>query len=70
MPWADIGRIMAERYAEDPKVLLTYDGERFNHDGAMLIAETLLRAMGLESVVTANLRKIWRERKSYIKSDR
>ena len=70
IPLADISRVMAERYAEDPNVLLTYDGERFNHDGAMMMAETLLRAMGLESGITANLRKIWRERPSYLNRER
>jgi lysophospholipase L1-like esterase len=70
IPLADIQRAMTEAQAALPERLLTYDGERFNHDGAMLMAETLLRAMGLESVLTDKLRKIWADRPSYLQRKR
>jgi len=70
IPLADIQRAMTEAHAAFPDRLLTYDGERFNHDGAMMMAETLLRAMDLESVLTDKLRKIWCERPSYLKQER
>jgi lysophospholipase L1-like esterase len=66
IPLADIQRAMTENHAAFPDRLLTYDGERFNHGGAMMMAETLLRAMDLESVLTDKLRKIWRDRPSYL----
>lgn len=66
IPLADIHKAMAEHQAASPGIPLTYDGERFNHDGAMLMAEILLRAMDKESVLTDQLRTIWRERPSYL----
>ena len=62
---ADINQAMAKQYVADPAVRLTYDGERFGHQGAILMAETLMRAMGLDSLVTFKLRKLWMERPSY-----
>ena len=70
IPLADIQRAMTEAHTAFPDRLLTYDGERFNHDGAMMMAETLLRAMALESVLTEQLRTIWRERPSYLQRKR
>jgi hypothetical protein len=35
-PLADINQAMAKQYAADPAVRLTYDGERFGHQGAIL----------------------------------
>lgn len=67
IPLADIHKAMAEKLAASPDIPLTYDGERFNHEGAMLMAETLLRAMDRESVLTDKLRNIWRERPTYLK---
>ena len=67
MPLADITQAMAKQYAADPAVRLTYDGERFGHQGAILMAETLMRAMGLDSLITSKLRKVWIERPSYTK---
>jgi lysophospholipase L1-like esterase len=65
VPLADINQAMAKQYAADPAVHLTYDGERFGHQGAILMAETLMRAMGLDSLITSKLRKVWMERPSY-----
>ena len=65
VPLADINQGMAKRYAADPSVRLTYDGERFGHQGAILMAETLMRAMGLDSLITSKLRKVWMERPPY-----
>jgi len=67
VPLADINQAMAKQYAADPAVRLTYDGERFGHQGAILMAETLMRAMGLDSLITSKLRKVWIERPSYIR---
>ncbi len=67
VPLADINQAMAKQYAADPAVRLTYDGERFGHQGAILMAETLMRAMGLDSLITSKLRKVWIERPSYTK---
>jgi hypothetical protein len=57
-------------YCASPDRLLAYDGERFNHDGAMLMAETVLRAMDLDSVLTDKLPKIWCDRPSYLQRKR
>ena len=65
VPLADINQVMAKQYAADPAVRLTYDGERFSHQGAILMAETLMRAMGLDSLITPRLRKVWLNRPSY-----
>ncbi len=60
VPLADIHQRMVQEYAADPEGRLTFDGERFNHDGAMLMAEALMRAMGAEALVTPELRAKWR----------
>jgi lysophospholipase L1-like esterase len=65
VPLADINKAMAERHGADPACRLTYDGERFNHPGAILMADALMRAMGLGSRITPRLRKVWAERPSY-----
>jgi lysophospholipase L1-like esterase len=65
-PIADISTVMAERYAARPSVVLSYDGERFNHEGSMLMAETLIRAMKLQNLITPELRQIWSESPFYI----
>ena len=67
VPLADINQAMAKQYAADPAIRLTYDGERFGHQGAILMAETLMRAMGLDSLITSKLRKVWIERPSYVR---
>ncbi len=68
VPLADVNQTMAKQYAADPAVRLTYDGERFGHQGAILMAETLMRAMGLDSLITSKLRKVWIERPSYTRN--
>lgn len=65
VPIADISRVMAKRYTDDPEARLTHDGERFGHEGAMLMAETVMRAMALDKTITPELRKVWAERPSY-----
>ncbi len=60
VPLADIHQRMVQEHAADPEVRLTFDGERFNHDGAMLMAETLMHAMGAEALVTPELLTKWR----------
>ena len=65
VPLADINHVMAKEHAADPAVRLTFDGERFSHQGAILMAETLMRAMGLESLITAKLQNVWLETPSY-----
>lgn len=67
VPLADINQIMAKQYAADPNIRLTYDGERFSHQGAILMAATLMRAMGLDSLITPKLQKVWLESPSYTK---
>jgi hypothetical protein len=67
VPLADINKAMAKQYAADPAVRLTYDGEGFGHQGAILMAQTLMRAMGLDSLITSKLRKVWMKRPSYIR---
>ena len=67
VPLADVNRVMAKQYAADPDVRLTFDGERFSHRGAILMAETITRAMGLDSLITPKLQKVWLERPSYTK---
>ena len=68
IPLADINRLMTERYKADPELALTFDGERFSHQGAMLMAESVMRAMGLETMITPRLRKTWAETPSYTKT--
>lgn len=67
VPLADIHAVMVKHYQADPDQRLTFDGERFNHEGAMLMAEVVLQAMGLESVIDKELRTTWKERPSYTK---
>lgn len=67
VPLADIHQAMAASYAADPAVRLTFDGERFNSAGGILMAETIMRAMGLNSRITPKLRKTWKERPTYFK---
>jgi hypothetical protein len=65
VPLADINRAMTASYAADPAVRLTFDGERFNREGGILMAETIMRAMGLDARITPALRKSWQERNTY-----
>jgi len=67
VPLADIHQAMAASYAKDPDLRLTFDGERFNSAGGSLMAECIMRAMGLDSRVTPELRRIWKERPAYFK---
>ena len=68
VPLADVNQVMAKQYAADPDVRLTFDGERFSHQGAILMAETIMRAMGLDSLITTKLKQVWLERPSYTKN--
>ena len=56
---------MAECYAADPGARLTFDGERFNKKGSILMAETIIRAMDQAAMITPQLRQIWDERTHY-----
>jgi lysophospholipase L1-like esterase len=65
IPLADIHQAMADCYTKNPKSRLTLDGARFNRPGGMLMAETIMRALGLEERLTTELRKTWDERVFY-----
>ncbi|MBT3198995.1 MAG: hypothetical protein HN350_03675 [Phycisphaerales bacterium] len=67
VPLADIHQAMKRLHAADPGVRLTYDGERFNRQGSILLTELLMHAMGIDSRINPKLRKIWTERPSYTK---
>jgi lysophospholipase L1-like esterase len=65
VPLADINRAMAASSAADPAVPLTFDGERLNRAGGILMAESIMRGMGLGSWITPRLRTNWEERPAY-----
>lgn len=62
---ADLSQAMKERYAADPTGQFTFDGERFNHEGSMLMAGTITRSIGMADRITSKLRKIWQDRQFY-----
>lgn len=65
VPLADMNQAMVAEHASEPNVRLTFDGERFNRQGSVLMAETILRATGQEERLTPELRRIWKERGFY-----
>ncbi|MDT8390428.1 MAG: SGNH/GDSL hydrolase family protein [Lentisphaeria bacterium] len=65
LPLADIWAVMGERFSESPGTKLTLGDERFNHEGNMLMVETLCRAMVLKTRPFAEWRKAWDDAESY-----
>jgi lysophospholipase L1-like esterase len=64
-PVADIHAAMLKWYGANPGKKLTFDGERFNHAGGALMAQTVLTTWGYGRDAIASLRSLWDARPSY-----
>jgi lysophospholipase L1-like esterase len=65
----DINAAMQEAHTSNPKLRTTFDGERFNREGSVLMAEGILRAIDLADRLTPQLRETWRSRDFYAEKD-
>ena len=63
--WADINAAMVEWYGAHPGRKLTIFGERFNHEGSVLMARAVLSALSHEPETLDRLRETWDTRGSY-----
>ena len=71
VPLADIARAMQVFWERNPQTALTLgEGERVNHQGGMLMAEAIYRALGGDDTNLSRLHELWDARSSYtFKSD-
>ena len=66
VPLADIARAMVYQYEmQVPDRRLTFDGERFNRAGSVLMAQTVVRAVGREDLLTPVVEELWSDRSFY-----
>ncbi|MFT7490044.1 MAG: lysophospholipase L1-like esterase [Candidatus Promineifilaceae bacterium] len=66
VPLADIAHAMQVFWEENPQTALTLgEGERVNHQGGMLMAEVVLRALGGDDTGLPRLHELWDARSSY-----